>query len=140
MKKTRIKRIFPILMFISIIALVVSCSPDVETNNNETENALFSLKYLKYDEADKYSSTFGNHSASDGAIIKEIVLNVTNRTNSVQYIGDYGTTSISIVLSNGHRYSGTAAEFYKFFPEQTKEITVFFEVIDGESINGVRVN
>ncbi len=134
------KKLTTLLYIAFVMIILISCSAEI-AEENEVDNSIFSIEYLGYDETSSASSVFfiDTKTASEGAIFKVITFKATNKTNSVQYIGDIGMTYISMVLPNNHEYSGTSAESYKFFPEQTREITVIFEVMKGEKIDGARV-
>lgn len=137
-----------VTILLSLILLAACSSSPNDTNGsngssttiketNHTKNQLFDITFAGCTKGSKGITVLGSTAtASSGNVFQELAFNIRSLSNSVEYI-DY-STNISMELSNGHKYYGYCKS-YKFMPETSDIIYVYFETSATENINGATI-
>lgn len=131
-----------IVIALIIVCAITSCAnnpsePTIETNH--ARNQIFDITFAGCAKSDKGINALGTmDTASPGNVFQVLTFKVKSLSNSVEYF-NFITDNVSLVLSNGHKYTGCFTS-YKFMPEASDTIEIYFETIETENVNGAMVS
>jgi len=134
---------------ILIITLVLTCLLLCSCGGGEMDKLFeqgpnkVSISLVSCTTVENYQ-TYSNQTATAGSgnQLKKVVVNITNNYNSaIYYAYTAGLSYFRVVLANEHEYSDKPVTGnWQIMPGATVQVTTYFEIQEGESLNGAKLS